>query len=174
MGEIRFREWGNMKSFIDKNGYKVEFAYDAAFGEAYHVFVLCRFNGQWVLTKHSKRGLEFPGGKREEGETIEAAARREVHEETGGVVDHLIFLGQYKVHDPIKPFIKSIYFAELSGLERKNDYLETDGPLLLTTLPEVVGEEYSFIMKDEILPLSLERMEEMMDDEYVNRHRDCQ
>ncbi|MGE7603355.1 RNA deprotection pyrophosphohydrolase [Peribacillus sp. NPDC097675] len=163
-----------MKSFIDEHGYKVEFSNDLAFGEAHHVFVICRFNGQWVLTKHRRRGLEFPGGKREEGETIEAAARREVHEETGGVVDHLIFLGQYKVHDPIKPFVKSIYYAQLSGLERKNDYLETDGPLLLATLPEVVGEEYSFIMRDEILPLSLKRMEEMKVDQYENRQSDRQ
>ncbi|MFJ7747680.1 RNA deprotection pyrophosphohydrolase [Peribacillus sp. NPDC097295] len=163
-----------MKSFIDENGYKVEFSHDAAFGEAYHVFVLCRYKGQWVLTKHRKRGMEFPGGKREEGETIEGAAKREVYEETGGLVNELIFLGQYKVYDPIKPFVKSIFFAELSGLERKNDYLETDGPLLLATLPEVVGEEYSFIMRDEILQLSLKRMEEMMDDEYKNRQRDRQ
>lgn len=150
-----------MKSFVDKNGFTVEFSTNEAFGEPYHVFVLCRYKGQWVLTKHRKRGLEFPGGKREKGETIEDAARREVHEETGGVVNHLVFVGQYKVHDPIKPFIKSIYFAELCELERKNDYLETDGPLLLATLPEVLGEEYSFIMRDEILPLSLKRLEDM-------------
>lgn len=154
---------GNMKSFIDENGYMVEFSHDEAFGDAYHVFVICRYSGKWVLTKHRKRGLEFPGGKREDGETIEGAAKREVYEETGGLVNELIFLGQYKVHDPIKPFIKSIYFAELGGLESKKDYLETDGPLLLARLPDVPGKEYSFIMKDEILPLSLERLKDMME-----------
>ena len=147
-----------MKQFIDRNGYKVEYAEDPVFGDAWHVFVICRFKGQWVLTKHRKRGMEFPGGKREIGESIEAAAKREVYEETGGVVENLRFLGQYKVHDPVKPFIKSIYYAELTWLEKKADYLETDGPLLLDRLPEVLGEEFSFIMKDEILPLCLGRL----------------
>ena len=62
----------------------------------------CRFQGQWVLTRNRKRGLEFPGGKREQGETIEEAAVREVYEETGGIVCGLKFLGQYKVYDENK------------------------------------------------------------------------
>lgn len=158
------------KSFKDTNGYRVEFSSEAVFGEAYHAFVLCRLNGQWVLTKHRRRGLEFPGGKREDGETIEAAAKREVFEETGGVVTELIFLGQYKVHDPIKPFIKSIFFAELSSMERKKDYLETNGPFLLDALPEVLDDTYSFIMRDEILPLSLDRLDEV--GVHITRKRD--
>ncbi|MFE4897194.1 RNA deprotection pyrophosphohydrolase [Peribacillus butanolivorans] len=148
-----------MKQFYDMNGYKVEFSVDPVFGEAWHVFVLCRIQEKWVLTKHRKRGLEFPGGKRETGESIEAAARREVYEETGGVVEHLQFLGQYKVHNPVKPFVKSIYFAKLSEIEWKENYLETDGPILLDVLPDVLGEEFSFIMKDEIVPLSLARLD---------------
>ena len=150
-----------MKRFIDQNGYEIEYAKEACFGESKHVWVVCRLNGQWVLTKHRRRGLEFPGGKQEAGETLEEAAKREVYEETGGIVGSLLFLGQYKVHDPIKPFVKSIYFAELSGLEQKQNYLETEGPVLLECLPEELGEGYSFIMKDDILPLSLERLKEI-------------
>ena len=47
------------------------------------MFVICRFYQQWLLTKHKIRGWEFPGGKKEEGETLEEAAIREVEEETG-------------------------------------------------------------------------------------------
>jgi 8-oxo-dGTP diphosphatase len=28
-----------------------------------HVWVLCRFKEQWLLTEHPRRGIEFPGGK---------------------------------------------------------------------------------------------------------------
>ncbi|CAH0227917.1 Putative 8-oxo-dGTP diphosphatase YtkD [Peribacillus sp. Bi96] len=149
-----------MNRFFDKNGYMVEFSEDPVFGESWHVFVLSRYKRRWVLTKHRERGLEFPGGKREAGESIEEAAIREVYEETGGLVGQLRFLGQYKVHDPIKPIIKSIYFANLREVEKKEDYLETDGPIFLDILPEVLGDEFSFIMKDKIVPLSISRLDD--------------
>ncbi|MDM5210550.1 nucleoside triphosphatase YtkD [Peribacillus sp. NJ4] len=148
-----------MKRFFDKNGYKVEYSEDPVFGESWHVFVLSRYKGTWVLTKHRERGLEFPGGKREAGESIEQTAIREVYEETGGLVGELQFLGQYKVHDPVKPFVKSIYYASLREVEKKEDYLETDGPIFLEAFPDVLGEEFSFIMKDQIVPLSLSRLD---------------
>ncbi|MFF2458928.1 RNA deprotection pyrophosphohydrolase [Peribacillus simplex] len=148
-----------MKRFLDNNGYKVEYSEDPVFGESWHVLVLSRYKGRWVLTKHKERGLEFPGGKREAGESIEETAIREVYEETGGLVGQLQFLGQYKVHDPVKPFVKSIYYAALREVEKKQDYLETEGPIFLEALPEVLGEEFSFIMKDEIVPLSISRLD---------------
>lgn len=153
-----------MIQFRDKHNCLVEFSINPEFGESWHVLVLCRFRDQWVLTRNRKRGLEFPGGKREQGETIEEAAIREVYEETGGVVRTLRFLGQYKVHDEKKPFVKSIYYSELSEMKRKHDYFETDGPVLLESLPEDIKHvsEFSFIMKDEILTLSLQQLELMM------------
>ncbi|AMM94832.1 hypothetical protein UP17_22120 [Peribacillus simplex] len=147
-----------MKRFFDTNGYKVEFSEDPVFGESWHVFVLSRYKGRWVLTKHRERGLEFPGGKREAGESIEETAIREVYEETGGLVGKLQFLGQYKVHDPVKPIVKSIFYANLREVKKKEDYLETDGPIFLEALPAVLGDEFSFIMKDEIVPLSISKL----------------
>lgn len=85
-----------MKRFLDKNGYKVEFSENPVFGEPWHVFVLSRYKGRWVLTKHRERGFEFPGGKREAGESIEETAIREVYEETGGLVDQLQFWDNIK------------------------------------------------------------------------------
>lgn len=149
-----------MIQFRDTQGCLVEFSLKEDFGDARHVLVLCRFQEQWVLTRHGQRGLEFPGGKREQGETIEAAAIREVYEETGGIVSELHFIGQYKVYAKNKPFVKSIYYTELSDIKPKQDYLETAGPVLRERLPMDMKHdlEYSFIMKDEILPLSLEEV----------------
>ncbi|MFJ8264343.1 RNA deprotection pyrophosphohydrolase [Peribacillus asahii] len=150
-----------MVTFKDEHGFLVEFSSKAEFGEAWHVLVLCQFQGKWVLTRHRERGLEFPGGKRERSETIEEAAIREVYEETGGVVGELLFLGQYRVHEPNRSFIKSIYYTELTAIEKKQEYLETDGPVLCVQLPKNIktDTDYSFIMKDEIVPLSLQQIE---------------
>ncbi len=152
-----------MIQFRDEQDCLVEFSPKPEFGEAWHVLVLCQFQDQWVLTHNRKRGLEFPGGKREKGETIEEAAIREVYEETGGVASHLQFLGQYKVHDAAKAFVKSIYYTELSELKLKHDYLETNGPVLRAKLPKDIksDSDFSFIMKDEILPLCLKQLQKI-------------
>ena len=48
--------------------------------------ILTESGGRWVFCKHREREtLECPGGHREQGETIEEAARRELYEETGAV-----------------------------------------------------------------------------------------
>ncbi|MBU8905294.1 RNA deprotection pyrophosphohydrolase [Desertibacillus haloalkaliphilus] len=126
-----------------------------------HVWVVCRFRGQWLLTSHSGRGLEFPGGKVENGEHPEDAASREVFEETGGYIRMLTYIGQYEVTSKADTLVKNIYYAVIDSLEAKADYLETNGPVLIDKLPEAVKKEkrYSFIMKDEVLPLTIEQLQ---------------
>ena len=151
--------------YIDLNGCRCELSFEPGTFpiESRHVLVICKFNDKWVLTKHLIRGLEFPGGKVEPGESLRQAAKREVYEETGGVVNRLLFLGQYRVHDSESTFVKSIYYAELKVLEIKSDYLETEGPIILEKLPDDVksNPRYSYIMQDRILPLSLERLQKI-------------
>jgi len=151
-----------MKHFKDINGAKVTLSFqENAFGpEPQHVLVICKYNGKWVLTDHKKRGWEFPGGKREKGETLEQAAVREVLEETGGKIKNLHFIGEYKVKNEEGSFVKRIYFAELEELLAQKDYFETNGPILVEgdILREVSKKQYSFIMKDEVIRLSLEHI----------------
>lgn len=129
-----------------------------------HVLVICRHHGKWLLTKNKKRGLEFPGGKAEKGETLEQAARREVFEETGATLKSLIYIGEYEVCQENSSFVKAIFYGETETLAEKDDYYETDGPVLVgdDLLASRTGEEYSFIMKDFIIEKSIEYINNLL------------
>lgn len=48
--------------------------------------IIARTKGKWIFCKHMDRETyEIPGGHREKGESIEAAAERELREETGAI-----------------------------------------------------------------------------------------
>src|SRR5690625_4720537 len=81
-----------------------------------HVFVICQFQDKWLLTEHKERGLEFPGGNVEEGESAVQGAIREVKEETGALINQMSYVGQYFVNGKKKPVIKNIYFAQIQKL----------------------------------------------------------
>ncbi|MBB6453395.1 8-oxo-dGTP diphosphatase [Salirhabdus euzebyi] len=126
-----------------------------------HVWVITKFADKWLLTKHKDRGMEFPGGKVEEGETPEEAAEREVFEETGGIVEDLTYLGQYYVDGKGGAVIKNVYFAKVNQLVKQRNYYETEGPVLLSDLPQNLTDipSFSFMMKDGVLVNSLQFLE---------------
>ncbi len=102
--------------FQDDYGYDVRLSFsDHPFSRhPKHVLVICRYNGRWLLTNHAVRGWEFPGGKVEEGETAEQAAIREVREETGGIVQKIMYIGQYEVKRPNETIVKIFILLVLS------------------------------------------------------------
>ena len=122
--------------------------------ESRHVLVIGKYNGNWLLTSHSVRGLEFPGGKAEPDESLEQAAKREVFEETGASVNKLKWLAEYTVYTD-KAFSKTVFTATIESLE-KVAWMETDGPVLVTEL--VIDENYSFLMRDEDMEAIIEKV----------------
>jgi len=152
-----------MKTFYDKSNYVVNFTFNRnGFSqEANHVLVICRFQDQWLLTNHKERGLEFPGGKREGEETSLQAACREVYEETGAKINSIEWIGQYQVMSK-PPFIKDVYFANISELERQDTYFETLGPVLI--MEDILNvrwnKNFSFIMQDDVIKIAIKYIKE--------------
>lgn len=151
-----------MDQFVDVNGCTVRLAFKQnAFPEASkHVITICRFNGTWLLTSHKERGWEFPGGKIEAGETSEQAARREVFEETGGILSTITPIGEYEVSSGSNRFVKTIFWGSIKELATRNNYYETNGPVFENgnILETRFQDKYSFIMKDDVIRKSLEHI----------------
>ncbi|PWW26224.1 8-oxo-dGTP diphosphatase [Cytobacillus oceanisediminis] len=151
-----------METFFDANGGEVRLSFKkGAFDkEPKHVLVICRFEGRWLLTNHKERGWEFPGGKAERGESLEDAARREVFEETGAILKSLEFIGEYEVCKENDRFVKAVFYGKTGKVEKKNQYFETNGPVLVEgdLLTQRWEEQYSFIMQDRVIERTLERI----------------
>lgn len=152
-----------MKQFYDQNGCQVRLVFDKTINESEigHVWIVCRYENKWLLTKHQERGIEFPGGKVEHGERIQDAAIREVFEETGAIIQSLYELGHYEVACGEVKLCKKVFFATVTEIQEKEHYYETDGPVLLERIPATIRTDpsFSFIMKDDVLPLVLAEIE---------------
>ena len=87
--------------------------------------IAAKYQGRWVLCKHQQRSTwEFPGGHREAGETIEAAAVRELYEETGAAEYRMVPVSVYSVTDQAQSGEKQaesfgmLFSAEISRFDQ--------------------------------------------------------
>nr|WP_203341243.1 NUDIX domain-containing protein [Planococcus beijingensis] len=145
--------------YTDLNGYlcQLSFKENSFLIESRHVLVISRYKGQWLLTRHNERGLEFPGGKVEAGESLQEAAIREVYEETGAHLKDLEWFAEYVVFSEI-PFCKTVFTARIEKVD-PIPLLETQG-IVLTKELELDG-TYSFLMKDEGMKTLTEKVKQL-------------
>lgn len=129
---------------------------------ARHVWIICVYQDRWLLTEHPSRGIEFPGGKVEVGETSYEAGIREVREETGGIVEDMEYVGQFVVKGRSDTVYKDVYFATVSDLTTDYQMYETKGPVVLERLPHNIKADnrYSFMMRDDVIINSLNYLNE--------------
>ncbi|WP_075620139.1 NUDIX domain-containing protein [Paenisporosarcina indica] len=148
-----------MFSFTDLNGIKVTLSFEknAILIPSKHILVLANNEDKWLLTKHPKRGVEFPGGKVEDYETLEKAALRETYEETGVRISNVEWLAEYIVHD-LKPFCKTVFRAKVDDIEEGFEKHETEGPIWFTLQEFFLSKDLSFHMKDEGMRKIMERV----------------
>ncbi|CAM3249185.1 NUDIX domain-containing protein [Filibacter tadaridae] len=138
-----------MISFKDLNGLEV----DLSFGHsdftipARHVLVVLKKDDKWLLTRHSLRGIEFPGGKVEDAETLEEAAIRETIEETGVTLTAVRKIAEYVVHDTV-PFCKAVFTGRVLGMDSQFEKRETEGIVWMTDDELNHCNTLSFHMKD--------------------------
>ena len=81
--------------------------------------IISKSNGKWVLCKHKDRTtLEVPGGHREQGETADEAAERELIEETGAIDFTIAPICVYSVAETEKSeeSYGMLYHAEIKNL----------------------------------------------------------
>ena len=145
--------------YQDLNGYTCELSFEKnSFAiKSRHILVISQYKGKWILTRHSKRGLEFPGGKVEAGESLEDAARREVYEETGAHVRELEWFAEYVVYSS-KPFCKTVFVGVVDKVDRI-PLLETEGIVLVKELE--LNNEFSFLTKDDGMRKILEKVKQL-------------
>lgn len=89
--------------------------------------IMTKFNGQWLYVKHKERNTwEIPGGHREENESINEAASRELFEETGATKFKLTPICVYSVEsDEDINYTKSfgqLFYCKVEGLDNELHY----------------------------------------------------
>ncbi len=139
-----------MFTFIDENGLQVVLRFDEGPFEVEprHVLALVKYEDKWLCTEHYKRGIEFPGGKQEEGETLMEAAIREVYEETQVKVKDARWFAYYVVYDEI-PFCKAVFTASVDQIEEFVGEYETLARYWLTEEELLSHPNLSFYMRDD-------------------------
>ena len=82
-----------------------------------YAVIVARYRNKWVFCRHKARNTwEVPGGHRECGETIEAAAQRELQEETGAIQADIRQVAVYGVEKDGVITYGMLFYGEIQQL----------------------------------------------------------
>jgi len=99
--------------------------------------ISAKFKGRWIFVRHQKRStLEIAGGHIESGETADAAARRELMEETGALRFDIDCIATYSVNKEGETGFGRLYFADVSEIGPIPDVSEIAEVVYLDHLPQ--------------------------------------
>jgi 8-oxo-dGTP diphosphatase len=114
--------------------------------------VIIEIGGRIVLIERRNYppGWAIPGGFVDVGETVEAAAIREMREETGLDVEITDLLGVYSRpdRDPRGHTISLVYVGRAQGTPKADDDAKTAGLFSLDALPSPLAFDHAEILSD--------------------------
>lgn len=97
------------------------------------VLVFIKKDNEWLMVKNKLRGWEFPGGHKENDETVFETAKREAFEEAGAEICNLKYVGFYRL---ISGHTTSIISAEIEQLHQIPEGFETIDRKFVSEFPK--------------------------------------
>ena len=98
-----------------------------------------RYNGKWVFCRHKERFTwELPGGRREPGETVMQAMRRELWEETGAMEAEITPVCAYSVTKDTVTTYGALFYAQIRRMEALPRDFEIGEVELLDHMPQML------------------------------------
>jgi len=105
--------------------------------ELSYVVVAARYENGWLFIKHRKRGgYELPAGHPDQGESSEAAAARELAEETGAEDFTIEPVSYYSVDSGTGKQYGRLFLAEVRSLGEISDSTEIEEVKVFSELPQ--------------------------------------